>query len=301
MGVDTLNAYYDPTLKQARLDWLKHDDFTSYHLDVADAAAFAALIERVRPKHLIHLAAQAGVRYSLVNPFAYERANVGGQLSVLEAVRHARRRPHLIYASSSSVYGDRPLDQVCGLNEADAVDQPASLYAATKRSCELLSGTYAHLYGFGSSGLRLFTVYGPWGRPDMAYFSFAEKMQRGEPIEIYGEGRMSRDFTYIDDIVDGILGLLEKPAADGEHRIFNVGGSHPRGLMEMITILERELGIRSEKIMMPMQLGDVTRTFADTSKLRSLTGYNPRVSLEEGLRRFVTWHQRWRNAGAYTK
>lgn len=291
VGVDSLNAYYDPALKHARLRWLEHPRFSFHHLDVAEAQAFAALVEAERPRQLVHLAAQAGVRYSLENPFAYERANVAGHLSVLEAVRHATERPELLYASSSSVYGDRPLGEGKGFSEDDPVDRPVSLYAATKRACELLSGTYAHLYGIGSYGLRFFTVYGPFGRPDMAYFGFTEKMLAGDPIEVFGKGRMARDFTYVDDIVDGIIALSRKPAAAGDHRLFNIGDSHPRGLMEMISILEGALGIEAKKIMRPMQPGDVTATYADISRLNALTGYSPKVTLEEGLERFVAWRR----------
>ena len=293
VGVDNLNAYYDPRLKHARLEWLQGDRFVFHKMDIADSEDFARVVSDEQPEHVIHLAAQAGVRYSLEEPFAYERANVAGHLSVLEAVRQAKHRPQLLYASSSSVYGDRPLNENNGFSENDQVDRPVSLYAATKRSCELMSSAYAHLYGIGSSGLRLFTVYGPWGRPDMAYFSFVETILKGDPIEIYGEGRMARDFTYIDDIVDGVLGLLEKPALTGEHRIFNIGAGRPRGLLEMVGILEDALGVPARKIMLPMQLGDVTMTFADISRLSALTGYEPKIPLEEGLQRFVGWRRRW--------
>jgi UDP-glucuronate 4-epimerase len=297
VGVDSLNSYYDPALKQARLQRLVHPRFSFHALDVAEADAFAALLQAERPQFVVHLAAQAGVRYSLDNPFAYERANVAGHLSVLEAVRHAAVRPRLLYASSSSVYGDRPLEERRGFREDDPVDAPASLYAATKRACELLSGAYARLYGLAPTGLRFFTVYGPWGRPDMAYFSFTEKMLAGEAIEVFGQGRMARDFTYIDDIIDGIVALMDAPQPpDGEHRLFNIGDSSPRGLMEMISILERALGVEAKKVMLPMQPGDVTSTYADISRLSALTGYAPKVPLEEGLERFVAWRRAWRAA-----
>jgi UDP-glucuronate 4-epimerase len=289
VGCDNLNAYYDPALKRARLAWIGDDRFRFETLDVAEPEAFAALVNAVRPRHVVHLAAQAGVRYSLDNPFAYERANVAGHLSVLEAVRHAVDRPQLLYASSSSVYGDRPLEAGRGFREDDRVDRPASLYAATKAACELLSAAYATLYDLGATGLRFFTVYGPWGRPDMAYYSFTDRILRGEPIEVYGEGRMARDFTYVDDIIEGLTGLLARPAAPGEHRVFNIGGDQPRGLMDMIGIIERELGVEARKIMRPMQPGDVTSTWADVSRLHALTGYAPRTSLEEGLETFVRW------------
>jgi UDP-glucuronate 4-epimerase len=198
--------------------------------------------------------------------------------------------------SSSSVYGDRPLDGA-GFREDDPVDRPVSLYAATKRSCELISQSYAALYGLAQTGLRFFTVYGPWGRPDMAYFSFTQKILRGEPIEVYGEGRMARDFTYVDDIVDGIVGALDRPPPRGENRILNIGDSKPVGLMAMIETLEAALGRTAHKIMRPMQPGDVTATYADVTKLHALTGYQPGVMLAEGLGRFVDWYRDFYTAG----
>jgi UDP-glucuronate 4-epimerase len=252
----------------------------------------AELLRSSGAKRVVHLAAQAGVRYSIENPFAYQRSNLQGHLSVLEACRHGGVE-HLVYASSSSVYGDRPLAGE-GFREDDPTVSPVSLYAATKRSCELLSQSYASLYGFPQSGLRFFTVYGPMGRPDMAYFSFTEKITRGEPIEVYGEGRMARDFTFIDDIVDGVVGVLDKPPARGGHEVYNIGDSSPVGLMEMISTLEQALGREAVKIMRPMQAGDVTATFADVSKLNALTSYAPKVALAEGLGRFVDWWRDWR-------
>jgi UDP-glucuronate 4-epimerase len=228
------------------------------------------------------------VRYSLDNPFAYQHSNLEGHLSVMEACRHAQGFEHLVYASSSSVYGDKPMGGA-GFTEDEPATQPVSLYAATKRSCELMSESYASLYGFPQTGLRFFTVYGPWGRPDMAYFSFSQKIMAGEPIEVYGEGRMARDFTYIDDIVDGIVGALDHPPQRHGHRILNIGDSHPVGLMEMIETLENALGRKAEKIMRPMQPGDVTATYADVSRLNALTGYKPKVMLAEGLGRFAEW------------
>jgi UDP-glucuronate 4-epimerase len=203
---------------------------------------------------------------------------------------------HLVYASSSSVYGDRPQSlaggEGAGFKETDAVDAPVSLYAATKRANELMSISYAKLYGFPMSGLRFFTVYGPWGRPDMAYYGFTQKILAGEPIQVFGEGRMARDFTYIDDIVDGVVGVLDNPPAPGGHEIYNIGDNDPVGLMDMITTLEAALGREAVKVMRPMQPGDVTATYADISKLNALTGYKPKVKLEEGLGRFVGW---WRD------
>jgi UDP-glucuronate 4-epimerase len=290
IGVDDFNPYYPVSLKEARAARLTaRPGFELARLDVAEAAAFAALVARARPDTIIHLAAQAGVRYSLDNPFAYERANLAGHLSVLEACRR-QSIPQLVYASSSSVYGDRPLTAQ-GFRESDPVDEPASLYAATKRAGELMSGTYSRLYGLAQTGLRFFTVYGPWGRPDMAYYSFAEKIMAGEPIEVFGQGRMARDFTYIDDIIDGVLGVTEHPAEPGEHRLFNIGDSRPVGLMTMIDLLEQALGRAAIKRMLPMQPGDVSATFADISKLKALCGYAPKITLEEGLPRFVRWFQ----------
>jgi UDP-glucuronate 4-epimerase len=296
VGIDNLNAYYDPALKQARLDTLlSRSGFDFVRGDIATPDLVAGIVERNGIERIVHLAAQAGVRYSIDNPFAYERSNLCGHLAVLEAARHAGRITHLVYASSSSVYGDRPIGTQ-GFREEDETVTPVSLYAATKRSCELMSHSYASLYGIPQTGLRFFTVYGPWGRPDMAYFSFSEKMLKGETIEIFGEGRMARDFTYIDDIVDGIIGALDHPPAGREPRILNIGDSHPVGLMDMVRTLEDSLGIEASKVFKPMQAGDVTSTFADVSKLHALTGYRPKVRLTEGLRRFADWFLEYRGA-----
>ncbi len=291
IGIDNLNDYYDPKLKAARLANLQAlEGFEFAELDVSDAEGVSKLVQDHGVKRIIHLAAQAGVRYSIDNPFAYQKSNLEGHLSLLEASRHAPDFEHLVYASSSSVYGDKPMGGEGFTEEEPAVD-PVSLYAATKRSCELMSASYAKLYGFPQTGLRFFTVYGPWGRPDMAYFGFTKKMLAGEAIEVYGEGKMARDFTYIDDIVDGILGSLDNPPASGDHRVLNIGDSRPVGLMEMIKALEQALGMEAEKIMRPMQPGDVTATYADVSKLHALTGYEPKVMLEDGLKRFVSWYR----------
>lgn len=297
IGVDNFTPYYDPALKEARAARLSaHDGFTLERLDIADHEAFDALVKRTGAQRIIHLAAQAGVRYSIDNPFAYERSNLAGHLSVLEAARH-NAVEHLVYASSSSVYGDRPLEGE-GFKETDPTVSPVSLYAATKRSCELLSQSYAHLYGFPQTGLRFFTVYGPWGRPDMAYFKFSEMIARGEAIEVYGEGKMARDFTYIDDIIDGVIAVLDAPPARGTHEIYNIGDSQPVGLMDMIASLERALGLTAEKIMRPMQPGDVTATYADISKLHAKTGYKPKVMLDEGLERYAQWWRDYRRTAA---
>ena len=290
IGVDIFNAYYDPTLKEARARRLdSRQGFTMIRMDIADHAAFAELVKASGARQVVHLAAQAGVRYSIEHPFAYERSNLAGHLSVLEACRHADIA-HLVYASSSSVYGDRPLNGD-GFKESDPAENPVSLYAATKRSCELLSQSYAKLYGFPQSGLRFFTVYGPWGRPDMAYFNFTEKMLKCEPIDVYGEGKMARDFTYIDDIVDGILGVLDNPPAKGGHEVYNIGDNDPVGLLDMITTLEAALGIEANKVFRPMQPGDVAATYANIDKLHAVCGYRPKVKLAEGLARFVAWRR----------
>ena len=293
VGVDDFNAYYDVTLKELRAGRLAtYPGFRMVRADIADAEAMAELVRASGAKRVVHLAAQAGVRYSIENPFAYQRSNLQGHLSILEACRH-NSVEHLVYASSSSVYGDRPLAGQ-GFREDDPTVSPVSLYAATKRSCELISQSYASLYGFPQSGLRFFTVYGPMGRPDMAYFSFTEKIMAGQPIEVFGEGRMARDFTFIDDIVDGVVGVLDRPPARGGNEIYNIGDSSPVGLMEMIATLETALGREAVKVMRPMQAGDVTATWADVSRLTTLTGYAPRVALAEGLARFVTWWRDWR-------
>jgi UDP-glucuronate 4-epimerase len=290
IGVDIFNAYYDPALKAARAARLDgRQGFKMVRMDVADHDAFADLVKASGARRVIHLAAQAGVRYSIENPFAYERSNLAGHLSVLEACRHAGVE-HLVYASSSSVYGDRPLNGD-GFRETDPAERPVSLYAATKRACELLSQSYARLYGFPQSGLRFFTVYGPWGRPDMAYYGFTEKMLKGETIEVYGEGRMARDFTYIDDIVDGVLGVLDHPPEAGGHEVYNIGDNDPVGLMDMISTLEAALAIQARKVFLPMQPGDVPATFANIDKLKALCGYRPKVKLAEGLQRFVQWRR----------
>jgi len=299
IGIDVINDYYDPALKAARLATFESQpNFRFERMDIADAETLAKLIASEGIVRVVHLAAQAGVRYSIENPFAYQHSNLTGHLSVIEACRHAQDFEHLVYASSSSVYGDKPIGGE-GFSEGEPASSPVSLYAATKRSCELMSQSYSALYGLPQTGLRFFTVYGPWGRPDMAYFSFTQKIMAGQSIEVFGEGRMARDFTYIDDIVDGIVGALDRPpslsgtaAAQADlHRILNIGDSHPVGLMEMITSLERALGRTAEKVMRPMQPGDVTATYADVSRLNALTGYRPKVMLDEGLARFADWYR----------
>lgn len=299
IGIDNVNDYYDPSLKDARLKTFEgKDGFTFVRADIADPDAVAALVRAHKITRVVHLAAQAGVRYSIENPFAYERSNLAGHLAVMEACRHAEGFEHLVYASSSSVYGDKPMGGTLdggGFREDEPVNKPVSLYAATKAACELMSQSYASLYGFPQTGLRFFTVYGPWGRPDMAYFSFTRKILAGQPIEVYGEGKMARDFTYIDDIVDGILGALDHPPDKGTHRVLNIGDSHPVGLMDMIETLENAIERKAEKIMRPMQPGDVTATYADVSRLNAISGYKPKVMLAEGLQKFADWYRSYHN------
>jgi UDP-glucuronate 4-epimerase len=291
IGIDIVNDYYDPALKHARLATFEgREGFRFEQVDIADADAVAAIVRDAGVTRVVHLAAQAGVRYSIENPFAYERSNLAGHLSVMEACRHAPGFEHLVYASSSSVYGDRLMGGQ-GFSEDEPAMEPVSLYAATKRACELMSAAYTKLYGGPQTGLRFFTVYGPWGRPDMAYFSFTQKILAGETIEVFGEGKMARDFTYIDDIVDGILGALDNPPARHGHRILNIGGSQPVGLMEMITSLESAIGRKANMIMKPMQPGDVTATYADVSKLKALCGFEAKTQLAEGLARFAAWYK----------
>ncbi|MBB4640704.1 NAD-dependent epimerase/dehydratase family protein [Rhizorhapis suberifaciens] len=300
IGVDNFNDYYDPSLKEARAATLEQrSGFRMERMDIADAPAMAALVRDNAVRRIVHLAAQAGVRYSLENPFAYEKSNLAGHLSVLEACRHAEGFEHLVYASSSSVYGDKPLGGA-GFTEDEPAASPVSLYAATKRACELMSAAYANLYGFPQTGLRFFTVYGPWGRPDMAYFSFTQKIMSGQAIEVYGEGKMARDFTYIDDIVDGVIGALDNPPPLSTQRILNIGDSHPVGLMDMISTLEKALAREAQKVMRPMQPGDVTATYADVSQLHALIGYRPKVMLQEGLQRFAAWYQSYYGAQGHS-
>lgn len=295
IGLDDFNAYYEVSLKEARNARLvEYPGFEMIRGDIANVELVREIVRKSGASKIIHLAAQAGVRNSIDNPFAYEHSNLAGHLSVLEAARH-NKIDHLVYASSSSVYGDRPLNG-SGFEESDPTVNPVSLYAATKRSCELLSQSYANLYGIPQSGLRFFTVYGPWGRPDMAYFKFTNKISKGEPIEVYGEGKMARDFTYIDDIVDGVIGVAAHRAKNGEHEIYNIGDNNPIGLMDMIATLEGTLGLTAEKIMLPMQPGDVPATFANIDKLQKLTGYKPKVGLGDGLARFADWWKEFHKA-----
>ncbi|MEO1149446.1 MAG: NAD-dependent epimerase/dehydratase family protein [Pseudomonadota bacterium] len=291
IGVDNLNTYYNPALKHARLANLtRHKDFSFVEADIADHAGLAERLgAHMRVDHIIHLAAQAGVRYSLDHPFDYVSANVAGHLSLMELARHWAV-DHFVYASSSSVYGRNTKTPFA---ETDPTDKPASLYGATKKADEVMTSAYAHLYQMPTTGLRFFTVYGPWGRPDMAYWIFTEKMLRGEPIEIFNHGKMARDFTYIADIVDGVLSALNHPpsAQCSHHQIFNLGNDHPEPLMRLVTLLEEKLGLTAVKQMRGMQKGDVIQTWADISAAKAAFGYAPKVSLETGLDHYVTWRK----------
>ena len=302
VGIDNLNAYYDPHLKEARLERVRQRaPFENKRIDIADRAAMDAVFDATRPDRVVHLAAQAGVRYSLENPQAYVDANVTGFLNILEAVR---RRPveHLVFASTSSVYG---ANTKMPFSVHDAADHPVSLYAATKKANELMAHTYSHLFDVPATGLRFFTVYGPWGRPDMALFTFTRKILAGEPISVYNYGRHRRDFTYIDDIVEGVVRVLDRPASrdakwDGaapdpasssaRYRLYNIGSNRPIELTRYIDILEEALGKRAERVLEPMQAGDVPETYADVQSLIDDVGYRPSTPVEVGVRRFVDWY-----------
>lgn len=298
IGLDNLNAYYDVALKQARLHELERTEgFQFCRLDIADHERLLALPERDTIDRVIHLAAQAGVRYSLENPFAYAEANMTGHLAVLEFCRRAARAPLLIYASSSSVYGD---DAVPPFREDANVDHPVSLYAATKRADELMSQAYAKLYDIRQIGVRFFTVYGPWGRPDMAYWSFTDRILRGETIRVFNAGKMKRDFTYIDDAISGLKAIATRRAifVQGEraHKLYNIGHNQPVELMTFIETIENVTGKKARIALEPMQPGDVTETCADISRMQADYGYNPVVSLETGLSNFVEWFRTQRVA-----
>ena len=303
IGVDNINGYYDPALKRARLARLEgRTGFQFRKLDLADRAATKALFEEVRPRSVIHLAAQAGVRYSLENPNAYVDSNLIATMNVLEGCRHNEVR-HLVYASSSSVYGG---NGKMPFSTSDGVDHPLSLYAATKKANELMAHTYSHLYGLPTTGLRFFTVYGPWMRPDMVPFVFAELASAGKPIKVFNHGHMRRDFTFIDDIVEGVLRTAAHvPAGDpswsaaqpdpatseAPYAVYNIGNSTPVELMHVIDVLERSLGVTIEREMLEMQPGDVPATFADVSPLERDTGFKPSTSIEAGIDAFARWYR----------
>jgi UDP-glucuronate 4-epimerase len=290
-GCDNFNDYYAPALKAHRVTaLLAPAGVPCEHTELSDAAEVAALFERVRPERVVHLAAQAGVRYSLLNPDAYLRSNVVAFGHMLEACRKAQVA-HLVYASSSSVYGARAAFPFA---EDAHTDEPVSLYAATKKSNELMAHAYSVLYRLPATGLRFFTVYGPWGRPDMAYFIFARKMRAGDRIPVFAEGRLVRDFTYIDDIVEGVVRVLFKPQDQSQghvpHRVFNIGRGQPVSVIDFIAALERALGVKAELDFQPMQPGDVDATHADIARLKAWVDYSPETSLEAGLDRFARWY-----------
>ncbi|MFU9136099.1 NAD-dependent epimerase [Erwinia tasmaniensis] len=302
VGIDNLNDYYDVNLKLARLALIQSSDFTFIKCDLADREGIAQLFRNEGFDRVIHLGAQAGVRYSLENPLAYADANLIGHLNILEGCRH-HQVGHLLYASSSSVYG---LNRKLPFSTNDSVDHPVSLYAATKKANELMSHSYSHLYGIPTTGLRFFTVYGPWGRPDMALFKFTRAMLAGEKIDVYNNGQMRRDFTYIDDIAEAIFRLQDViPQPDREwtveegnpasssapYRVYNIGNSQPVTLMAYIEALEKALGIKADKNMMPMQPGDVLETSADTAALFDAIDFKPQTGVESGVQRFVSWYR----------
>ena len=303
LGVDSLNAYYDPRLKQARLErLLGRPGFSFQRLDLSGREATAALFAQAKPQVVVHLAAQAGVRYSIQNPHAYADANLTGFLNVLEGCRHSQVA-HLVYASTSSVYG---ANTRMPFSVHDNVDHPLSLYAATKKANELMAHTYSHLYRLPVTGLRFFTVYGPWGRPDMALFLFTQAMLAGRPISVFNQGRMRRDFTFVADIVEGVRRVLDlvpqpNPAWSGEapdpgtstapYRLYNIGNHNPVELMHLIATLEAALGVEAIKEFLPMQPGDVPATYADIHDLTQATGFTPKTTIEDGVGKFVRWYQ----------
>ncbi len=305
-GIDNLNDYYEVTLKEARLAQITSPLFTFKKIDLADRIAMEQLFSEGKFDRVIHLAAQAGVRYSIENPHAYAESNLMGHLNILEGCRHNKVK-HLLYASSSSVYG---LNRKMPFSTEDSVDHPVSLYAATKKANELMSHTYSHLYGLPTTGLRFFTVYGPWGRPDMALFKFTKAMIAGKSIDVYNYGKMKRDFTYIDDIAEAIVRLQDvTPQVDTEwtvengspatssapYRVYNIGNSSPVELMDYITALEEALGIEAEKNMMAIQAGDVLETSADTQALYEVIGFKPETSVKKGVANFVEWYKQYYN------
>ena len=292
VGIDNMNDYYTPKLKEARLAQIvNHPSFKFVKGDIADRELMPRLFEDEKFDKVVNLAAQAGVRYSIENPFAYVDSNLVGFANILECCRHNGTK-HLVYASSSSVYGG---NKKVPFSEEDKVDNPVSLYAATKKANELMASCYTKLYGFPATGLRFFTVYGPWGRPDMAPILFATAIRDGKPIKVFNNGDMMRDFTYVDDIVEGIIRVLDSKGneapREGEtlHAVYNIGCSNPVKLMDFIDTIEEAMGKKAEKIMMPMQPGDVYQTYADTTRLEQDMGYKPHVSLKEGIGEFIGW------------
>lgn len=295
VGIDSVNAYYDPRLKEARLAPLLADKrFGFIRGDIADTETLAGAVRGRNVDRVVHLAAQAGVRYSLEQPRAYIRSNISGHLEILELCRNIEGFRHLVYASSSSVYGG---NEKVPFSESDRVDTPVSLYAATKKADELMSHVYGHLFDIPQTGLRYFTVYGPFGRPDMAYWSFTKNIIEGRPIKVFNNGEMWRDFTYIDDIVKGTVAALDGPPAPGAppHRIYNIGNNKPEKLSRFIDILEEIIGVKAIREMAPMQPGDVVQTYADTSAIERDFGFKPGTPLETGLKAFVEWYKGYFN------
>ena len=295
VGIDNLNDYYDPSLKQARLEQLSTSHFTFHHLNIADYTVMESLRKQHSDiTHVIHLAAQPGVRYSLINPHAYTESNLTGHLNILELCRRLPNLRHLIYASSSSVYGG---NTKLPFRINDPVNTPISLYAATKRSSELMARTYSHLYGIPATGLRFFTVYGPWGRPDMATFLFTKAILEEQPIRVFNNGDMHRDFTYIDDIVDGILAALyaipEKQAAIPPHRLFNLGNSKSEKLLDFIKVIEESTGKKATIKLEPLQPGDIKDTYADIAESTDILGFSPRTTIYKGIPKFVQWYKEY--------
>jgi UDP-glucuronate 4-epimerase len=293
VGIDNLNSYYDVTLKRARLAQIAADaPFTFVEIDIADRESVQAVFARhPQATHVIHLAAQAGVRYSMVDPYAYVSANVMGHVVMIEAARRLPNLAHFVFASSSSVYG---LNTVMPFSEDDRVDTPVSLYAATKRADELIGHAYAHLFQVPQTGLRFFTVYGPWGRPDMAYYGFAQAIMAGKPITLFDGGALRRDFTYIDDIVAGVLGATDAAPAAGEPvRLLNIGNNRSETVLRLVELLEAGLGRKALIQSVPRPLADVAETFANVDRITALTGFAPRTGLAEGVSRFVAWFREY--------
>lgn len=304
VGIDNLNDYYSVQLKKDRLAQLEgYSNFSFHQVDIANKQDLESIFQKYSPTHIVHLAAQAGVRYSLTNPDAYIQSNIVGFTNLLEAIR-ANPVEHLVYASSSSVYGN---NNKLPFHESDQIDRPASLYAATKKANELMAYTYSHLYQIPSTGLRFFTVYGPWGRPDMSPFLFVKSIIEGSPIKVFNHGNMSRDFTYIDDIVNGIVAVLKIPPTQDEslnidlitknstapYRLLNIGNNKPIQLTDYISAIENELKIQAHKEYLPMQPGDMLSTYADTNAIEKLVGFKPNTSIQIGMRNFIEWYRQY--------
>lgn len=294
-GIDNLNDYYDVNLKKARLAQLQpHSEFTFGQLDLSDRTGMSQLFQNHQFDRVVHLGAQAGVRYSLENPHAYADSNLMGFLNILEGCRHSKIE-HLVFASSSSVYGN---NTKIPFAVSDNVDRPISLYAATKKANELMAHSYSHLYNLPMTGLRFFTVYGAWGRPDMAYFKFVKAIAENKPIDVYNFGKMQRDFTYIDDVIEGVVRVMEKPPQSNSetsstvpYKIYNIGNNSPVELLTFIEVIEAEMGKKAVKNLLPMQPGDVPSTYADVDDLMTDVGFKPSTTIEEGIRQFVKWYR----------